>query len=107
MTLTLFTSGIELHVDDVSHNRRVVQRLHGQLGGFDALKNNFGYSQVLLVVRIVKNLHLLDFSDFFAHVGEKSFPNIVVQSGECHLLWRHGTDVPLIDLVRTKNGMML
>lgn len=85
-------------MDDVSHNRRVVERLHGHLGGFHALKNNFGNSQMLLVLRVVQDLHLLDFSKFLAHVGKKSFPDVVVQPGERHLLLRHGADVTLIDL---------
>lgn len=85
-------------MDDVSHNRRVVKRLHGHFGGFHGLENNFGYPQVLFVLRIVQDLDLLDFSEFFAHVGKKSFPDIVVEPGESHLLWRHGADVTLIDL---------
>lgn len=98
MAESLFTFRVQLHVDDVSHNRRVVERLHGHLGGFHGLKNNFSDPQVLLVLRIVQDLDLLDFSKFFAHVGKKSFPDVVVEPGECHLLWRHGADVTLIDL---------
>lgn len=94
----LFTFRVQLHVDDVSHNRRVVKRLHGHFGGFHALENNFGYPQVLFVLRIVQDLDLLDFSEFFAHFGKKYFPDIVVEPGESHLLWRHRADVTLIDL---------
>lgn len=95
---SVFTFRVQLHVDDVSHNRRFVQRLHGHLGGLHALKNNFGNSQVLLVLRVVQNLHLLDLPKFLAHVGQKSFPDVVVQPRECHLLWGHRADVALIDL---------
>lgn len=102
MTETLFTFRVQLHVDDVSHNRRVVKRLDGHLSGFHGLKNNFGYSQVLFVLRIVQDLDLLDFSEFFAHVGKKSFPDVVVQPGECHLLRRDGSDVTLVDLWEEK-----
>lgn len=94
----MFTFRVQLHVDDVSHNRRFVQRLHGHLGGLYALKNNFGNSQVLFVLWVVQNLHLLDFSKFFAHVGKKSFPDVVVEPCECHLLGGHRADVALIDL---------
>lgn len=94
----MFTFRVQLHVDDVSHNRRVVQRLHGHLGGLYALKNNFSNSQVLFVLRVVQNLHLLDFSKFLAHVGKKSFPDVVVEPRECHLLGGHRADVALIDL---------
>lgn len=94
----MFTFGVQLHVDDVSHNRRFVQRLHGHLGGLDVLKNNFSNPQVLFVLRVVQNLHLLDFSVFFAHVGKKSFPDVVVQPRERHLLRGHGADVALVDL---------
>lgn len=102
----MFTFGVQLHVDDVSHNRRFMQRLHGHLGGLHALKNNFGNSQVLFVLRVVQNLHLLDVSKFFAHVGKKSFPDVVVQSSECHLLWGHRADVALIDLEEEKVGVV-
>lgn len=107
MSESLFTFRVQLHVDDVSHNRRVVERLHGHLGCFHGLKNNFGYSQVLFVLRIVQDLHLLDFSIFLAHVGKKSFPDVVVESGECHLLWRHGADITLIDLGGEGQELML
>lgn len=105
--LNLFTFRVQLHVDDVSHNRRVMERLHGHLGGFHVLKNNFGNSQVLFVLRIVQYLDLLDFPEFFAHVGKKSFPDVVVQPGECHLFWRHGADVALIDLQEEREALML
>lgn len=98
MTESLFTFRVQLHVDEVSHNRRLVKRLHGHFGSFHILKNNFGNPQVLFVLRIVQDLHLLDFSKLFAHVGEKSFPNVVVQPGECHLLRRHRADITLVDL---------
>lgn len=101
----MFTFGVQLHVDDVSHNRRLMQRLHGHLGGLHALKNNFGNPQVLLVLRIVQNLHLLDFSEFLAHVGKEPFPDVVVQPRECHLLWGHGADVALIDLEEERLGV--
>lgn len=95
---SLFTFRVQLHVDDISHNRRVVERLHGHFGGFHGLKNHLCNSQVLLIFGIVKDLHLLDVSKFLAHVGKKSFPDVVVQPGECHLLWRNSADVTLIDL---------
>lgn len=98
MSESLFTFWIQLHVDDVSHNRRVVERLHGHLGGFHRLKNNFGNSQVLFVLRIVQDLDLLDLSKFFAHVRKKSFSDVVVEPGERHLLRRHGADITLVDL---------
>lgn len=99
MCARVFTFRVQLHVDFVSHNRCVVQRLHGQLGRLHRLKNNFGNPQVLLVLRIVQNLDLLDFAEFFAHVGKKSLPDVVVQPGECHLLGGHRADVTLVDLV--------
>lgn len=98
MTESVFTFRVQLHVDDVSHNRRVVKGLHCHLGGFHGFKNNFGNSQMLFVLRVVQDLDLLDFSEFFAHVSKKSFPNVVVEPGECHLLWRHRADITLIDL---------
>lgn len=96
--ITVFTFWVQLHVDKVSHNRCVVERLNSWFGSFHALKNNFSNPQVLLVLRIVQDLHLLDDPELLAHVRKKSFPDIVVQSGKCHLLGRHRTNIKLIDL---------
>lgn len=98
MNESLFTFRVQLHVDDVSHHRRVVQRLNSHLGGLDVLENNLGYSQVLFVLRVVQDLNLLDVSKFFAHVREKPFPDVVVEPGKGHLLWGHGANIALIDL---------
>ena len=98
LTESLFTFRVQLHVDEVSHNRRLVKRLHSHFGSFHVLKNNFSNPQVLLILRIVQDLDVLDFSEFFAHVAKKSFPDVVVQPGECHLLGRHRADITLIDL---------
>lgn len=94
----MFTFRVQLHVDDVSHNRRLMQRLHRHFGGLHALENYFGNSQVLFVLRIIQNLHLLDFAEFLAHVGEEPFPDVVVEPRERHLLRRDGADVALVDL---------
>lgn len=107
MAESLFTFRVQLHVDDVSHNRRVVKRLHCHLGGFHGLKNHFGNSKMLFVLRIVQDLDLLDFSKLFAHVGKKSLPDVVVQPGECHLLRRHRADITLIDLQREWDELTL
>lgn len=85
-------------MDEVSHNRRLVKRLHRHLGCLHVLKNHFGDPQVLLVLRIVQDLHLLDVAKFFAHVIKKALPDVVVEAGERHLLGRHGADVTLVDL---------
>lgn len=98
MNESLFTFRVQLHVDNVSHHGRVVQRLNSNLGGFHTLKNNFSYSQVLFILRVVQDLDLLDISKLFAHVREKSLPDVVVQPGERHLLWRHWADIKFIDL---------
>lgn len=94
----MFTFWVQLHVDEVSHNRRVVERLHGHLGGFHRLKNNFGDARVLLILGIVQYLHLLDLPEFFAHVSEEPFPDVVVEPRERHLLGGHGADVAIVDL---------
>lgn len=102
----LFTFRVQLHVDDVSHHRRVVERLNGHLGRLHGFKNNFGYPQVLFVLRIVQDLDLLDISELLAHVGKKAFPDVVVQPGERHLLWGYGADVTVIDLGRERQELM-
>lgn len=103
----MFTFRVQLHVDEVSHNRRVVERLHGHLGGFNRLENDFGDAQVLLVLGIVQDLHLLDLPEFFAHVSEESFPDVVVEPGERHLLGGHGADVAVVDLRAERQAVMI
>lgn len=85
-------------MDDVPHNRRVVERLHGHLSSFHRLENNFGDAGVLLVLGIIQYLHLLDLPEFFAHVSEEPFPDVVVEPRERHLLGGHGADVAIVDL---------
>lgn len=107
MNESLFTFRVQLHVDDVSHHGRVVQRLHGPFGGLDALENNLGYPQVLFVLRVVQDLDLLDVSELFAHVREEPFPDVVVEPGKGHLLRGHGPHVALVDLGEGRQELVL
>lgn len=85
-------------MNDVAHNRRVVKVLDGIFRRLDSSEHDFSYSEMFFVLRVVQNLHLLDVAEFLAHVGEESLSDVVVQSGERYLLWRHTTDVTLVDL---------
>lgn len=89
---------IQLHVDDVAHDRGVVKVLHSLPGTLDSGKDNFGNAQVLLVLGVVENLHLFHFAVFLAHVGQKVFTDVVVQLGKGDLLGRHWPHVKFINL---------
>lgn len=90
-------------MDDVAHDRRVVQVLDSFFRRFDGSKYNFSNSEMLFVLRIVQNLHLLNIAELLAHVSKESLSDVVVEFGEGDLLRRHATNITLIDL-RKKNG---
>lgn len=85
-------------MDDVSHDRRVVQVLDSILRRLDGSENNFSYSEMFFVLRIVQYLHLLDVAELLAHVGEESLSDVVIEFGERDLLRGNTADVTLIDL---------
>lgn len=89
---------IQLHVDDVAHDRGVVKVLHSLPGTLDSGKDDFGNAQVLLVLGVVEDLHLFHFAVFLAHVGQKVFTDVVVQLGKSDLLGRHWPHVKFINL---------
>ncbi len=89
-------------MDDVAHNRRVVQVLDSILRRLDGSEYNFSNSEMLFILRIVQNVHLLNIAELLAHVGEESLSDVVVEFGERDLLRGHATDVTLIDLRKRK-----
>ncbi len=99
--LTL-TFRVQLHVDDVAHDRRVVQVLDSILRRLDGSEYNFSNSEMLFILRIVQDVHLLNIAELLAHVGEESLSDVVVEFGERDLLRGHATDVTLIDLRKRK-----
>lgn len=89
---------IQLHVDDVAHDRGVVKVLDSLPGSLDSGKDHFGNAQVLLVFGVVENLHLLHFTILLAHVSQEVFTDVVVQLGKGDLLGGHWPHVKLINL---------
>lgn len=89
---------IQLHMDDVAHDRGVVKVLDSLPGTLDSGKDHFGNAQVLLVLGVVENLHLFHFTVFLAHIGQKVFTDVVIQLGKGDLLGRHWPHVKLINL---------
>lgn len=67
--IRLFTFRVQLHVDNVSHHRSVVEILNGVLCRLYGAEKNFCDSQMLFVLGIVQNFHLLYVTEFLAHVG--------------------------------------
>lgn len=89
-------------MDDVAHDRRVVQALDSILRRLDGSEYNFSNSEMLFILRIVQNVHLLNIAELLAHVGEESLSDVVVEFGERDLLRGHAPDVTLIDLRKRK-----
>lgn len=89
-------------MDDVAHDRRVVQVLDSILRCLDGSEYNSSNSEMLFILRIVQNFHPLNIAEPLAHVGEESLSDVVVEFGERDLLRGHATDVTLIDLRKRK-----
>lgn len=87
-------------MDDVAHDRGVVQVLDGFSRPLDGGKDHFGNAQVLLVLGVVEDLHLFHLPVFLAHVGQEVFADVVIQLGEGDLLGGHRPHVELVDLER-------
>lgn len=89
-------------MDDVAHDRRVVQVLDSIFRRFDGSEYNFSNSEMFFVLRIVQNLHLLNIAELLAHVSEESLSDVVVEFGERDLLRGHATNITLVDLWKIK-----
>lgn len=85
-------------MDDVAHDRSVVQVLDSIFRRLDGFEHNFSYSEMLFVLRVVQNLNPLNIAELLAHFNEESLFDVVVEFGERDLLRRHATDVTIIDL---------
>jgi len=92
-------------VDDVAHDRSVVQVLDSIFRRLDSSEHNFSYSEMLFVLRVVQNLHSLNIAELLAHVSEKSLFDVVVEFGERDLLRGHATDVTIIDLRKQNDSL--
>lgn len=99
---SVLTFNVQLGVDDVAHDRRVVQLLHRVLGSPGAGEQDPGQAQVLPGLWVEQDLHLLHLAKLGAHLRQEGLLDVVVETGERHLLEGNGTHVELVELSRRK-----
>lgn len=85
-------------MNDVTHDRSVVQMLDCVLCSSGAGKQNPGQAQVLPGLGMKKDLHLLHLTKLGTHFCQEGLFDVVIESSEGHLLEGYGTHIELIKL---------
>lgn len=106
LTKCLLTFDVQLSVDDVAHDRRIVQVLHGVLGSPGAGEQDPGQAQVLPGLWVEEDLHLLHLAKLGAHLRQEGLLDVIIEAGECHLLERNWTHIELVQLSRREERGM-
>lgn len=97
---SVLTFDVQLGVDDVAHDRRVVQLFHCVLGSPGAGEQDPGQAQMLPGLWVEQDLHLLHLTKLGAHLCQEGLLDVVVKTGKCHLLEGNGTHIELVELRR-------
>ena len=87
-------------MDDVAHDRGVVELLHCVLGSSGTGEEHPGQAQMLPGLGVKQDLHLLHLAELGAHLGQEGLLDVVIEAGERHLLEWNLADVELIQLRR-------
>lgn len=85
-------------MDDVAHDRGVVQLLDCVLSSSGAGEQHSGQAQVLSGLGMKQDLHFLHFSELGAHFSQERLLDVVIESSEGHLLERDRAHVKFIKL---------
>lgn len=89
-------------MNDVSHDRGVVQMLDGVLRSSRVGEQHPGQTQVLPGLGMKQDLHLLHFTKLGAHFCQERLLDVVIEPGEGHLFEGYGAHVELIELWQKK-----
>lgn len=85
-------------MNDVTHDRGVVQLLDCVLGSSGAGEQHSGQAQVLPCLGVKQDLHLLHLTKLGTHFCQEGLLDIVIESSKGHLLEGYWTHVELIKL---------
>lgn len=85
-------------MDDISHDRSIVQVLDSFLRPPCAGEEHLGQAQVLAVLGVIKDLNLLNITILFAHISQEGFLDVVIEPGKGHLLQRDLAHIEFIQL---------
>lgn len=89
-------------MDDVAHDRGVVQVFNCVFGSPGAGEENASQAQVLTGLRMKQDLHFFHLAKLGAHVQQERFFDVIIQSGKRHLFQWNWTHVVLIQLMGTR-----
>lgn len=89
-------------MNDVTHDRSIVQLLDCVLGSSGAGKQNPGQAQMLPGLGVKQDFHLLHLTKLGTHFCQKGLLDVVIESSKGHLLEGYGTHVELIELGRKR-----
>lgn len=85
-------------MNDVTHDRSIVQMLDCVLGSSGAGKQHSGQAQVLSGLGVKQNFHLLHLTKLGTHFCQEGLLDVVIESSKGHLLEGYGTHIKLIKL---------
>lgn len=85
-------------MNDVAHDRRVVQVLHCVLGSSGAGEEHSGQAQVLPGLGVKQDLHLLHLTKLGTHFCQEGLLDVVIEPRKRHLLEGYGTHVEFVEL---------
>lgn len=85
-------------MNDVAHDRGVVQMLDCVLGSSGAGEQYSGQAQVLSSLGVKQDLHFFHLPKLGTHFCQEGLLDVVIESSKGHLLERYGTHIELIKL---------
>lgn len=89
---------IQLSMNDVTHDRSIVQLLDCVLGSSGASKQHPGKAQVLPGLGVKQDFHFLHLTELGTHLCQERLLDVVIEPGKGHLLEGYGTHIELIKL---------
>lgn len=85
-------------MNDVTHDRGIVQMLYCVLGSSGARKQHPSQAQVLFGFGVKQNFHLFHLTKLGTHICQEGLLDVVIESSKGYLLEGYGTHVKLIKL---------
>lgn len=85
-------------MDNVSHDRSVVQVFDCVFGPSSVGEEDAGQAQVLPCLRMKQNLHFLNLTKLGAHFCQERLFYVIIQSCERHFLKRNRAYIILVQL---------
>lgn len=85
-------------MNDVTHDRSVVQMFDCVLGSSGAGKQHPGQAQVLPGLGVKQDLHLLHLTKLGTHFCQEGLLDVVIEPSKGYLLEGYGTHIKLIKL---------